>query len=151
MFTYFCSYTIEVIYNLFLKKRRCICNLFFYFPEPHTFIIGDPDMYVDIGSMLNLSCVVSYTERPPVKVSWLHNGIEISFRGPRSGVSVSHLVYSTIMSQPSGPLKQLIGRLSKMLFTIKFSTGVTNISFKHFLGVFYIPNIFSNLNSNCSN
>jgi len=56
--------------------------------EPHTFIIGQPDMYVDIGSMLNLSCVVSYTERPPVKVSWLHNGIEISFRGPRSGVSV---------------------------------------------------------------
>jgi len=56
--------------------------------EPHTFIIGEPDMYVDIGSMLNLSCVVSYTERPPVKVSWLHNGIEISFRGPRSGVSV---------------------------------------------------------------
>ena len=71
-------------------------NLFFYFPEPHTFIIGEPDMYVDIGSMLNLSCVVSYTERPPVKVSWLHNGIEISFRGPRSGVSVSHHVSSNV-------------------------------------------------------
>ena len=39
--------------------------------------------------MLNLSCVVSYTERPPVHVSWLHNGIEVSFRGPRNGVSVS--------------------------------------------------------------
>ena len=49
-------------------------------------------MYVDIGSMLNLSCVVSFTERPPIKVSWLHNGIEISFRGPRNGVSVSHIL-----------------------------------------------------------
>jgi len=56
--------------------------------EPETHIIGEPDMYVDIGSMLNLSCVVSFTERPPIKVSWLHNGIEISFRGPRNGVSV---------------------------------------------------------------
>ena len=86
--------------QIIFDKKKCIYNLFFYFPEPHTFIIGEPDMYVDIGSMLNLSCVVSYTERPPVKVSWLHNGIEISFRGPRSGVSVSHLVYSTIMLQP---------------------------------------------------
>ena len=61
----------------------------FLFAEPETHIIGEPDMYVDIGSMLNLSCVVSFTERPPIKVSWLHNGIEISFRGPRNGVSVS--------------------------------------------------------------
>ena len=64
----------------------------FLFAEPETHIIGEPDMYVDIGSMLNLSCVVSFTERPPIKVSWLHNGIEISFRGPRNGVSVSHIL-----------------------------------------------------------
>ena len=53
-------------------------------------------MFVDVGSMVNLSCVVSYTEKPPAKVVWLHNGEEISFRGPRSGVSVSilnHLWY----------------------------------------------------------
>ena len=68
----------------------CQTKVPFLVSEPQTHIIGEPDMYVDIGSMLNLSCVVSYTERPPVKVSWLHNGIEISFRGPRSGVSVSY-------------------------------------------------------------
>ena len=56
--------------------------------EPSTYVIGGPDMFVDIGSMVNLSCVVSYTEKPPDKVVWLHNGEEISFRGPRSGVSV---------------------------------------------------------------
>ena len=51
-------------------------------------MIGGPDMFVDIGSMVNLSCVVSFTEKPPDKVVWLHNEEEISFRGPRSGVSV---------------------------------------------------------------
>ena len=56
--------------------------------EPSTYVIGGPDMFVDIGSMVNLSCVVSYTEKPPDKVVWLHNEEEISFRGPRSGVSV---------------------------------------------------------------
>ena len=63
--------------------------LLYFIPEPKTQIVGEPDIFVDIGSMLNLSCVVSYTERPPVHVSWLHNGIEVSFRGPRNGVSVS--------------------------------------------------------------
>ena len=55
-------------------------------------MIGGPDMFVDVGSMVNLSCVVSFTEKPPDKVLWLHNGEEISFRGPRSGVSVSVVV-----------------------------------------------------------
>ena len=57
--------------------------------EPKTQVVGEPDIFVDIGSMLNLSCVVSFTERPPIHVQWLHNGIEVSFRGPRNGVSVS--------------------------------------------------------------
>jgi len=56
--------------------------------EPKTQVVGEPDIFVDIGSMLNLSCVVSFTERPPIHVQWLHNGIEVSFRGPRNGVSV---------------------------------------------------------------
>ena len=57
--------------------------------DPRTHIIGGPDMFVDVGSMVNLSCVVAFTERPPEKVIWFHNGIEISYRGPRTGVSVS--------------------------------------------------------------
>ena len=72
-----------------------ICLTIFYFIflilEPKTQVVGEPDIFVDIGSMLNLSCVVSFTERPPIHVQWLHNGIEVSFRGPRNGVSVSKI------------------------------------------------------------
>ena len=62
---------------------------YFYFSEPQTRLIGGPDLYVNIGSMVNLSCVISNTPKPPTVVSWIHDGKEISFRGPRSGVSVS--------------------------------------------------------------
>lgn len=74
--------------------NRCLAHFmqiicaFISILEPSTYVIGGPDMFVDIGSMVNLSCVVSYTEKPPDKVVWLHNEEEISFRGPRSGVSV---------------------------------------------------------------
>ena len=75
-------------------SNRCLAHFmlimcaFISILEPSTYVIGGPDMFVDIGSMVNLSCVVSYTEKPPDKVVWLHNEEEISFRGPRSGVSV---------------------------------------------------------------
>ena len=51
-------------------------------------------MFVDVGSMVNLSCVVAHTEKPPEKVKWIHNDKEISFRGPRDGVSVIMLIKS---------------------------------------------------------
>ena len=72
----------------FLVHFMQIICAFISIIEPSTYVIGGPDMFVDIGSMVNLSCVVSYTEKPPDKVVWLHNEEEISFRGPRSGVSV---------------------------------------------------------------
>ena len=72
---------------LLVHFMQIICA-FISIIEPSTYVIGGPDMFVDIGSMVNLSCVVSYTEKPPDKVVWLHNEEEISFRGPRSGVSV---------------------------------------------------------------
>eukprot|EP00095_Tigriopus_kingsejongensis_P003102 snap_masked-scaffold428_size174301-processed-gene-0.2 protein:Tk03102 transcript:snap_masked-scaffold428_size174301-processed-gene-0.2-mRNA-1 annotation:"conserved hypothetical protein" len=79
-----------------LRRRKNLVG-FELNDEPTTRIIGGPDMFVDVGSMVNLSCVVVHTEKPPKKVIWLHNGQEISFRGPRNGVSVSY-------GEPSAPL-----------------------------------------------
>ena len=79
---------IRLLYRCLLVHFMQIICAFISIIEPSTYVIGGPDMFVDIGSMVNLSCVVSYTEKPPDKVVWLHNEEEISFRGPRSGVSV---------------------------------------------------------------
>ena len=81
------AFVVLQIRFLLVHFMQIICA-FISIIEPSTYVIGGPDMFVDIGSMVNLSCVVSYTEKPPDKVVWLHNEEEISFRGPRSGVSV---------------------------------------------------------------
>ena len=33
--------------------------------EPEVRILGGPDMYVDTGSIINLTCVVKWTPGPP--------------------------------------------------------------------------------------
>ena len=104
--------------DIFYMFNTYICLTIFYFIflilEPKTQVVGEPDIFVDIGSMLNLSCVVSYTERPPIHVQWLHNGIEVSFRGPRNGVSVS-LMY--LVHTVSDQKKISILKLFFSLFT----------------------------------
>ena len=40
-----------------------------YISEPETEILGGPDLYVDLGSMINLTCVIRNTHNHPDKVS----------------------------------------------------------------------------------
>ena len=45
-------------------------------------------MFVDTGSIINLTCIISWTPEPPQATLWQHNLSTISFRGPRPGVSL---------------------------------------------------------------
>ncbi|XP_046400865.1 lachesin-like [Ischnura elegans] len=56
--------------------------------EPTTDIIGAPDLYIDRGSTINLTCVVLYSPEPPAYIFWNHNDAIISYDSPRGGVSV---------------------------------------------------------------
>lgn len=56
--------------------------------EPTTEIIGGPDLYIDRGSTINLTCVVLYSPEPPAYIFWNHNSAIISYDSPRGGVSV---------------------------------------------------------------
>lgn len=56
--------------------------------EPTTEIIGGPDLYIDRGSTINLTCVVLYSPEPPAYIYWNHNEVIISYDSPRGGVSV---------------------------------------------------------------
>ena len=68
-----------------------------------TRLVGGPEMFVESSSMINLTCLVAWTAKPPDKVSlppgehqpgepaqvvWLHNGSEVTYNGPRTGVSL---------------------------------------------------------------
>ena len=41
--------------------------------EPQTTILGGPEIYMDVGSTINLTCLVKYSPEPPAHVFWTHN------------------------------------------------------------------------------
>ncbi|XP_015514039.1 zwei Ig domain protein zig-8 [Neodiprion pinetum] len=56
--------------------------------EPVTTIIGGPEMYINRGSTMNLTCVVRHSPEPPPVIYWTHEHKEINYDSPRGGVSV---------------------------------------------------------------
>jgi neurotrimin len=42
--------------------------------EPTTTILGTPEMYIDTGSTVNLTCIVQGLNEPPASIQWTHNG-----------------------------------------------------------------------------
>lgn len=55
--------------------------------EPVTEIVGAPDVYVEEGATMNLTCIVKDSPEPPQFIAWYHNKKEISYDSPRGGVS----------------------------------------------------------------
>ncbi|XP_068220048.1 zwei Ig domain protein zig-8-like [Palaemon carinicauda] len=51
-------------------------------------IIGSPDLYVDVGSTINLTCVVAHRTDPPEYVRWFHNNESIEYDSPRGGITL---------------------------------------------------------------
>nr|XP_027234337.1 uncharacterized protein LOC113825700 [Penaeus vannamei] len=56
--------------------------------SPQAEIIGAPDMYVDRGSTINLTCVIAYSPHPPAYIFWYHDGKVVNYDSPRGGVTV---------------------------------------------------------------
>ncbi|XP_037789946.1 zwei Ig domain protein zig-8-like [Penaeus monodon] len=56
--------------------------------EPETHIFGGPDIFINNGSNINLTCVVEYTPEPPTFIIWKHNDKVITYDSDRGGVSV---------------------------------------------------------------
>lgn len=44
-----------------------------YVSEPVTIIVGGPDIYINTGSTVNLTCVVRNSPEPPSTIIWTHN------------------------------------------------------------------------------
>ncbi|XP_044249603.1 zwei Ig domain protein zig-8 isoform X1 [Drosophila takahashii] len=63
-------------------------TMMFSVVEPITSIPGGPEIYMDLGSTVNLTCVVKHLPDPPISVLWTHNNQEINYDSPRGGVSV---------------------------------------------------------------
>ncbi|XP_017777093.1 PREDICTED: lachesin-like isoform X2 [Nicrophorus vespilloides] len=57
--------------------------------EPDTEIVGGPELFIDRGSTINLTCVVRHSPEPPAYIFWNHNDAIISYSSSRGGVSVA--------------------------------------------------------------
>ncbi|XP_050745850.1 uncharacterized protein LOC108032324 isoform X1 [Drosophila biarmipes] len=62
--------------------------MLFLVVEPVTNILGGPEIYIDLESTVNLTCVVKHLPDHPNSVRWTHNNQEINYDSPRGGVSV---------------------------------------------------------------
>uniref|UniRef100_A0A182SKS5 Ig-like domain-containing protein n=1 Tax=Anopheles maculatus TaxID=74869 RepID=A0A182SKS5_9DIPT len=60
----------------------------FFLQEPVTEINGGPDLFINKGSTINLTCIVKYAPEPPPAVVWKHNRDDINFDSPRGGISL---------------------------------------------------------------
>lgn len=56
--------------------------------EPITEILGSPELFINMGSTINLTCVVQYVPEPPPTITWSHNSQVINFDSPRGGISL---------------------------------------------------------------
>ncbi|XP_047000692.1 zwei Ig domain protein zig-8-like [Schistocerca americana] len=55
---------------------------------PTATILGGPDLYVNKGSTINLTCTIRYSPEPPAFIFWYHHDEVISYDSERGGVSV---------------------------------------------------------------
>ncbi|XP_066590731.1 opioid-binding protein/cell adhesion molecule-like [Prorops nasuta] len=56
--------------------------------EPQTEILGSPDLYINRGSTINITCLVLQSPEPPAYIYWNHNDAIISYDSNRGGISV---------------------------------------------------------------
>lgn len=75
--------------------------------KPLTHILGGPDMHINTGSTINLTCLVEYSPEPPDFIYWNHNNKIISYDSSRGGVTVilekGDLTTSSLLIQKARP------------------------------------------------
>lgn len=71
--------------------------------ETITQIVGAPDLFIDVGSTINLTCLIEFTPDPPPDIQWKHGEQEIDFDSPRGGISLV-----TVQAVPNSSSRLLI-------------------------------------------
>lgn len=80
-----CIYIKYFICNIIIRFKTILLK---FFLEPVTEIIGGPDLFINKGSTINLTCIVQYAPEPPPTMIWSHNRQIINFDSPRGGISL---------------------------------------------------------------
>ncbi|XP_022196437.2 zwei Ig domain protein zig-8 isoform X1 [Nilaparvata lugens] len=76
---YECQISTQPVRSLFINLSVVV---------PRAVILGGPDMHIDHGSTINLTCIVLHSLEPPAYIFWYHQDEVISYDSSRGGVSV---------------------------------------------------------------
>lgn len=74
-------------------------TILFYFSEPTTEILGGPELFIDQGSTINLTCLVQFAPEPPPTVGWTHE---------KQVSGTIYVLLSTTLTKKNGPLSDLV-------------------------------------------
>lgn len=58
------------------------------FAEPLTTIIGGPEIFINTGSTINLTCIVKNSPESPFAMYWTHNNEVSRFRKPIHSIQI---------------------------------------------------------------
>ncbi|XP_036336284.1 zwei Ig domain protein zig-8-like [Rhagoletis pomonella] len=86
---------------------------------PTSSILGGPDLYVDRGSTINLTCVIKYSPEPPTHIFWYHQDKVLS-----EETSASRLKIRTIKSMETKSI--LLIKNADLLDSGKYSCYPSN-------------------------
>lgn len=85
----FITIRLERFENVFSVHNLCVnVSYFLFVSEPVTEILGGPDLFINMGSTINLTCLVRFAPEPPPSMLWAHNAHVINFDSPRGGISL---------------------------------------------------------------
>ncbi|CAB4058508.1 unnamed protein product [Lepeophtheirus salmonis] len=76
---YECQISSQPVKSLFVNLRIV---------TPIASILGKNEMFVDVGSTINITCTVHHSPEPPTSIKWLHDSEPIDYTSMRGGVSV---------------------------------------------------------------
>ncbi|KPJ00358.1 hypothetical protein RR46_02746 [Papilio xuthus] len=94
---YECQVSTQPVRSFFVTLHVVDCDeiyqRMFSDAVPSARILGGPDLHVDIGSTINLTCLIQFSPEPPAYIFWYHedevSGRKvISYDSSRGGVSV---------------------------------------------------------------
>lgn len=84
-------------YRIDLNRKQLY---FFFLSEPTTEILGGPELFIDQGSTINLTCLVQFAPEPPPTVGWTHE---------KQVSGTIYVLFSTTLTKKNG--------LFRILFT----------------------------------
>jgi len=96
--------------------------------EPHLSIEGGPDLFINQGSFINLTCIATNLPGLPLDVHWFHKEKLVSYSGPRKGVS-------SIVEKGPQTVSQLLVQRATLADSGTYSCQPTYPANKHRAGV----------------